>query len=127
VFGALLVCGVLQMLSNLMYVVQAWAGHDLVALSLTIGVENLTNGMGSAAFVTYLSGLCSVAFTATQYALLSSLAGVGRTILSAWGGTLASLLGWTPFFLLSTVLCVPGLLLLLWIMRRPTMGLRVPP
>lgn len=126
VFSALLVCGILQMLSNLMYVVQTWAGHDLVALSLTIGIENLTNGMGSAAFVTYLSGLCSVAFTATQYALLSSLAGVGRTILSAWGGKLASVLGWTPFFLLSTALCVPGLLLLLWIMRRPTAGLRAP-
>jgi len=126
VFGALLVCGVLQMLSNLMYVVQTWAGHDLVALALTIGVENLTNGMGSAAFVTYLSGLCNVTYTATQYALLSSLAGVGRTILSAWGGKLATLLGWTPFFFLSTVLCIPGLLLLLWIMRRPTLGLRVP-
>jgi len=96
VFRALLVCGVLQMLSNLMYAVQTWAGHDLVALSLSIGIENLTNGMGSAAFVTYLSGLCSVDFTATQYALLSSLAAVGRTILSAWGGKVASLLGWTP-------------------------------
>ena len=126
VFGALLVSGVLQMLSNLMYVVQAWAGHDLVALALTIGVENLTNGMGSAAFVTYLSGLCSVEFTATQYALLTSLAAAGRTILSAWGGKLASLLGWTPFFLLSTVLCIPALLLLLWIMRRRTIGLRAP-
>src|SRR5438046_8702317 len=83
--------------------------------------------MWSAAFVSYLSGLRNAAFTATQYALLSSLAGVGRTILSAWGGKLASALGWTPFFLLSTVLCVPGLLLLLGIMRRPTAGLRVPP
>jgi PAT family beta-lactamase induction signal transducer AmpG len=127
VFGALFVCGVLQMLSNLMYVLQTWSGHDLVALAVTIGVENLTNGMGSAAFVTYLSGLCNVTYTATQYALLSSLAGVGRTILSAWGGKLASLLGWTPFFLLSTVLCIPGLLLLLWIMRQPTLGLRAPP
>ena len=127
VYGALLVSGGLQMLSNLMYVVQTWAGHDLVALALTIGIENLTNGMGSAAFVTYLSGLCSVEFTATQYALLTSLAAAGRTILSAWGGKVASLLGWTPFFLLSTVLCIPGLLLLLWIMRRPTIGLRAPP
>jgi MFS transporter, PAT family, beta-lactamase induction signal transducer AmpG len=124
VFRGLLVCGVLQMLSNLMYAVQTWAGHDLLALSLTIGIENLTSGMGSAAFVTYLSGLCSVEFTATQYALLSSLPAVGRTILSAWGGKLASVLGWTPFFILSTALCVPGLLLLLWIMRRPMADLR---
>ena len=68
--------------------------------------------MGSAAFVAYLSGLCNVAFTATQYALLTSLAAIGRTTLSASGGTLADLLGWIPFFLLATVACLPGLLLL---------------
>src|SRR5437763_10624616 len=117
VFRALLYCGILQASSNLMYVVQAWAGHDVVLLAVTIGYENLTNGMGSAAFVSYLSGLCNVAFTATQYALLSSLAGVGRTILSAWGGKLADQIGWIPFFFVTTALCIPGLLLLVWIMR----------
>jgi MFS transporter, PAT family, beta-lactamase induction signal transducer AmpG len=106
------------MLSNLMYALQAWAGHHVLVLALTIGVENLTGGMGSAAFVAYLSGLCSIAFTATQYALLSSLAAVGRTTLSASGGALADALGWGPFFLLSTAACLPGLALLLWIMRR---------
>ena len=117
VMRALLVCGVLQMLSNLMYAVQVEAGHNLVALALTIGVENLTGGMGSAAFVAYLSGLCNVEFTATQYALLSSLAAVGRTTLSASGGALADALGWIPFFVLATAACLPGLILLLSIMR----------
>jgi PAT family beta-lactamase induction signal transducer AmpG len=117
VFRALLVCGVLQMLSNLMYALQLWAGHSLAVLAVTIGVENLTGAMGSAAFVAYLSGLCNVAFTATQYALLSSLAAVGRTTLAASGGALADALGWAPFFFLSTAACVPGLVLLLWIMR----------
>ncbi len=120
VMRALLVCGVLQMLSNLMYALQAWAGHDVPVLALTIGVENLTGGMGSAAFVAYLSGLCNIAFTATQYALLSSLAAVGRTTLSASGGALADILGWSSFFLLSTLACVPGLALLVWIMRERT-------
>jgi MFS transporter, PAT family, beta-lactamase induction signal transducer AmpG len=118
VMRALLVCGVLQMLSNLMYALQVCAGHNLVALAFTIGIENLTGGMGSAAFVAYLSGLCNIAFTATQYALLSSLAAVGRTTLSASGGALADALGWTPFFMLSTTACLPGLALLAWIMRR---------
>ena len=68
---------------------------------MTIGTENLTNGIGSAAFVAYLSGLCNVAFTATQYALLSSLATVGVNILSASGGWLADQLGWVEFFLVS--------------------------
>ncbi len=118
IFRALLISGVLQMLSNLMYMLQVWVGHDVPMLALTIGVENLTNGMGSAAFVAYLSGLCNVAFTATQYALLSSLATMGVNVLSASGGFLADALGWTPFFLVSTALCLPGLALLLWIMRR---------
>jgi MFS transporter, PAT family, beta-lactamase induction signal transducer AmpG len=118
VMRALLVCGVLQMLSNLMYALQASVGHNVPVLALTIGVENLTGGMGSAAFVAYLSGLCNIAFTATQYALLSSLAAVGRTTLSASGGALADVFGWAPFFLLSTAACLPGLVLLVWIMRE---------
>src|SRR5579862_4028496 len=118
VMRALLLCGVLQMLANLMYAVQVWAGHNQAALALTIGLENLLGGMGSAAFVAYLSGLCRLAFTATQYALLSSLAAVGRTTLSASGGALADAFGWVPFFLLSAVACLPGLLLLVWLMHR---------
>ncbi len=122
VMRALLVCGVLQMLSNLMYALQASVGHNVPVLALTIGVENLTGGMGSAAFVAYLSGLCNIAFTATQYALLSSLAAVGRTTLSASGGALADAFGWAPFFLLSTIACLPGLALLVWIMRGEGAG-----
>jgi PAT family beta-lactamase induction signal transducer AmpG len=118
VLRALLVSGVLQMLSNLMYVVQVLVGHHVPVLALTIGTENLTNGMGSAAFVAYLSGLCSVAFTATQYALLTSLASIGLNLLSASGGFLADQLGWIPFFLIATLACLPALALLCWIMRR---------
>ncbi|MFI4948307.1 MAG: AmpG family muropeptide MFS transporter [Alphaproteobacteria bacterium] len=118
VFRALLICGALQALSNLTYAVQVWAGHDLPMLTLTIAAENVTGGMASAAFVAYLSLLCSREFTATQYALLSSLATVGLNVLTASGGALAEALGWIPFFVLSTLLCVPSLLLLWWLMRR---------
>ncbi|HTQ34873.1 MAG TPA: AmpG family muropeptide MFS transporter [Stellaceae bacterium] len=117
-FASLLVCGGMQALSNLMYIAQLWAGHDVAMLAVTIGAENLTGGMASSAFVAYLSGLCSRDFTATQYALLSSLATVGLNVLAASGGYLAQTLGWMPFFLLSTAFCVPSLVLLLWIMRR---------
>ncbi len=118
VMRALLLTGVLQMLSNLMFVAQALVGHSVPMLMLTIGVENLSGGMGSAAFVAYLSSLCSLAYTATQYALLSSLAAVARTTLSSAGGAMAQALGWIPFFALSTLAAVPGLLLLVWLMRR---------
>jgi len=119
VFRALFICGGLQAVSNLMYAMQVWAGHDLTMLAVTIGGENLTGGMASSAFVAYLSGLCSRAFTATQYALLSSLATVGLNVLAASGGALAQALGWVPFFVLCTALCAPALILLLWLMRQP--------
>jgi PAT family beta-lactamase induction signal transducer AmpG len=119
VFRALLIGGGLQALSNLMYAAQFWAGHDVAMLTVTIAAENVTGGMASAAFVAYLSNLCSREFTATQYALLSSLATVGLNVLSASGGALAEALGWIPFFVVCTVFCAPALLLLLWLMRRP--------
>jgi len=119
VLRALLWCGILQMLSNLMFAVQAKAGHDIVVLFATIGLENFSGGMGSAAFVAYLSVLCNVAYTATQYALLSSFMAFGRTVLSSTSGWVAVYLhDWALFFVASTVLAVPGLLLLLWMMRR---------
>jgi len=117
VFRSLLVCGVLQMLSNLMFALQALVGYNLAFLTATIAIENITGGMGSAAFVAYLSSLCNVAYTATQYALLSSLAAMGRTVLSSWGGILAERLDWLLFFLITTAAAVPGLLLLIWLGR----------
>ncbi|HVC56675.1 MAG TPA: AmpG family muropeptide MFS transporter [Stellaceae bacterium] len=127
VFRALLLSGALQALSNLMYAVQVWAGHDVGVLTLAISSENLTGGMASAAFVAYLSLLCSRDFTATQYALLSSLATVGLNVLAASGGALAEALGWIPFFVLSTLACLPSLALLVWIMRRAPAGAVVQP
>jgi PAT family beta-lactamase induction signal transducer AmpG len=118
----LFIGGVLQALSNLMYVAQVLAGHDNAMLAVSIFTENFTNGMGSAAFVAYLSSLCNTAFTATQYALFSSLAALPTRLLSAPSGWLVDRLDWTPFFLLTTVICVPGLLVLLWLMRRPALS-----
>jgi len=118
VLRALLWCGILQMLSNLMFAAQALAGHDIVVLFATIGLENFSGGMGSAAFVAYLSVLCNIAYTATQYALLSSFMAFGRTFLSSSSGWIADHVDWVQFFVLSTFLAVPGLLLLIWMMRR---------
>jgi MFS transporter, PAT family, beta-lactamase induction signal transducer AmpG len=119
IMTGLLVGGVLQMLSNLMYVAQVLVGHDTTMLAVSIFTENFTNGMGSAAFVAYLSSLCSVAFTATQYALFSSLTALPRSFLSAPSGWLVDRIDWIPFFLLTTAAALPGLLVLLWLMRRP--------
>jgi len=116
-FRALLFAGVLQMLGNLLYIALFSAGHDNLMLALSIFGENFTSGMASAAFVAYLSSLCSAAFTATQYALFSSLAAVPARFLSAPSGFLVDRIDWIPFFLVATLACLPSLLLLL-AMRR---------
>ena len=118
VLRALLLCGILQSAGNLFYVLQAVGGHRLDYLAMCVAAENLTGAMAGAALVAYLSDLCSPAFTATQYALLSSLASVGRTMIASSGGVLADRFGWVNFFLLTTVATVPALVLLVWIARR---------
>lgn len=118
IFRALLICGALQMASNLMFALQATVGADAWMLTATIAAENFSGGMGTAAFVAYLSRLCSFAFTATQYALFSSLASVGRTVLSSGGGWLADRLDWFWFFVASAGCALPGLIVLVYLMRR---------
>ncbi|MFP6748829.1 MAG: AmpG family muropeptide MFS transporter [Alphaproteobacteria bacterium] len=118
IMASLLWCGLLQMFSNLMFAIQAMVGHDLSMLAATIAVENVAGGMGTAAFVAYLSSLCNIAYTATQYALFSSLMAVARTALSAPGGALAESTSWVTFFLLTTVAALPGLVLLWWLIRH---------
>ncbi|MCG8544633.1 MAG: AmpG family muropeptide MFS transporter [Alphaproteobacteria bacterium] len=118
ILKSLLICGILQAASNLVFALQAWIGYSVPMLTVTIGVENLTGGMGTTAFVAYLSSLCNLSYTATQYALLSSAAATGRTVLAAGGGWLADQTGWLDFFLLTTLAALPGLLLLLVIMWR---------
>ncbi|MCW9033093.1 MAG: AmpG family muropeptide MFS transporter [Rhodospirillales bacterium] len=117
IMRGLLVCGVLMGASNLIFVFQALAGHDLWVLTLTIAIENITTGMGTTAFVAYLSSLCNVAYTATQYALLTSLMGFSRTIMSSGSGWLADQVEWVTFFLITTAAAVPGLLLLVWMIK----------
>lgn len=136
--GALWTAGILQMVSNLMFAVQAVAGDHLGVLAATIGLENLAGGMGTAAFVAYLSRLCDVRYTATQYAVLTSCMAAARTVLSSpagwlvehvnWGGAWALVaapppeawagrVDWIGFFLLTTFAAVPGLLLLVRLSR----------
>jgi len=112
---SLWICGGVQMLSNLIFAVQAQVGYDPGMLAIVFAIENLAGGMGTAAFVAYLSGLCNLTYTATQYALLSAVASVGRTLLAAPAGRLAEMLDWLPFFLVTTVAALPGLAFLLWI------------
>jgi PAT family beta-lactamase induction signal transducer AmpG len=117
-YRSLLIGGILHGASNLMFAVQAMAGHDLGMLTLTIFVDHFTGGLSAAALVGYLSSLCNVAFTATQYALLSSLAALPSKLMSSPAGWLADRMDWVSFFVLMTLAAVPGILMVLWLMRR---------
>jgi PAT family beta-lactamase induction signal transducer AmpG len=109
----------LQMASNLVFTWQAVVGVNMWALTLTIIVENFTGAIGTVIFVAYLSALCnSPLHTATQYALLTALAAVGRTYLSAGAGYVAQRTGWPAFFVVSTLTALPSLALLVWLQQR---------
>ncbi|HEY7749996.1 MAG TPA: MFS transporter [Aestuariivirgaceae bacterium] len=128
VFRALLIGGILQAVTNLAFAYVAAKGHDLPALAIAITADNIAGGAAGAALVAYLSSLCNIAFTATQYALLTSFMAQGRTSLSAGSGWLAAHTDWITFWSLTALLAIPGLLLLLWIMRLypglPSPGIR---
>ena len=111
--------GVFQAISNLAFAWLAFAGHSQWALALAISVENFTGAIGTVIFVAYLSALCqSPLHTATQYALLTAFAAIGRTYLSAGAGYIAQTTGWPAFFVLSVLVAVPSLALLGWLQHR---------
>jgi MFS transporter, PAT family, beta-lactamase induction signal transducer AmpG len=97
-----------------------WDGYMAFAsLAGSVGVENLATGIGGAAFVAYMSMLCGNRnYTATQYALLSSLANQARVGLSAPAGFAVAAVGWVWYYIIATALAIPGLILLWWLMRR---------
>jgi PAT family beta-lactamase induction signal transducer AmpG len=146
---SLLLFGVLQMVSNLGFWWLAVAGKGLMpglvlpafdwgfvqlahptpvdgGLLMVIAFENLSGGMGTAAFVAFLMSLCNQRFTATQYALLSAFASVGRVWVGPLAGVLAESIGWPAFFIVSTVAALPALWMLWW-MRDSVRSLEIDP
>jgi PAT family beta-lactamase induction signal transducer AmpG len=142
---SLLIFGVLQMLGNLGFwwlslhgrgalpglVIPPfdWGFVKLAAatpvdggLLMAIASENVTSGMGTAAFVAFLMSLCNRRYSATQFALLSAFASVGRVWVGPLAGVLAQSIGWPAFFIVSTIVALPALTLLL-VLRGPIVRL----
>ncbi len=115
-FRSLMAFGVLQMVSNLSFMVLAWTGKNYFMMIFAIAFENLSGGMGSAAFVALIMALCNKRYSATQFALLSSISALGRVFISPSAGYVVNLTGWAFFFFLTTLTALPGLLLL-WYLR----------
>lgn len=114
---SLLFFGILQAVSNLAFMGLAWVGKSYEALAASVIIENVTGGMGTAAFVALVMSLCDHRYTATQFALLSSLEALGRVFSGRPSAEAVSLLGWGWFFFLSFLLALPGCWLV-WHYRR---------
>lgn len=117
-FRSLWYFGILQMVSNLSFMVLAIIGKSYPAMIVAVAFENLAGGMGSTAFVAFVMALCNKRFSATQFALLSSLAVLGRVVISPTSGYIVSYVGWASFFLFTTVTALPGLILLLYLKKE---------
>ena len=110
---SLWIFGLLQALSTAGFALLARIGHSIPALSVVIAFENLSSGMGTAAYVAFMASITNKKFTATQYALLTSLMGIPRVLASAPTGFFAKHIGWGSFFIACTLIAIPGMLLLL--------------
>lgn len=113
-FHSLLIFGILQAVSNLSFILLAWTGKSYGMLVFAIAFENLSGGMGTSAFISLFMALCNHQYSATQYALLSSLSTLGRTFITPTSGYMVEWVGWPIFFFVTTLTAIPGLGLLLW-------------
>jgi PAT family beta-lactamase induction signal transducer AmpG len=115
---ALLITGLVQSSVMGMYVVLAYSPGQVGVLYGTVFIESFAGGLADAAFIAYLSGLCSVAFTATQYALLSSVAAIGLRTIGGFTGFLAEAVGFPVFYMICTLAAWPSMGIMIWLLRR---------
>ncbi|HYR32712.1 MAG TPA: MFS transporter [Burkholderiales bacterium] len=115
---SVLISLVLMAVSNLSFAGLAAAGHTNVGMAAAVGFENFASGIGGVTVVAYLSALCNLRFTATQYALLSALASIaGRFLTATTGGAMINAMGYVNFYVLTTIVALPGVFLF-WYMIR---------
>jgi len=117
-FRSLLIFGVLQAVSNLSFVLMAQLGKNWIMFVFTITFENLCGGMGTTAFVALLMSLCNKNFSATQYALLSSLSAIARVLVGPTAGILVEKFGWANFFAFTFLTAIPGIVLLFFLRKN---------
>ncbi len=117
-YRSLLLFGIVQALTNLLYSLLAATGKSTILMVVALGFDNFAGGMGAAAFVAFLMGLCDVRFSAFQYALLSALASVARNFLGPPAAYAVDAVGWSTFFVITFFTAIPGLILLVLLRRQ---------
>lgn len=117
-FKALFLSGILMMVTNLGFAWLSMGEAEQWRLAVAIGLENFATGLGTTVIIAYYASLCNINFTATQFALISSLGNQGRTLLGAPSGFVAEAVGWVEFFIFATLLAIPGLILLMILWKK---------
>lgn len=118
IYKCLLWFGVLQAVSTAGFIWLAYTGDDIVVLTAVIAFENLSAGLGTAAYIGFIASLTDKRFTATQFALLTSFMGMPRVFAAAPTGYMVGTFGWSGFFLFCTLIALPGIILIIWLHRR---------
>jgi MFS transporter, PAT family, beta-lactamase induction signal transducer AmpG len=118
----LMISCILQSLSNLLFIPIIYNPSDITYLAMAISIDNFCGSISNIAIIVYLSSLCNINFTASQYALLSSLSAVGRTFLSAPSGYIVEMLGWNGFFIFSVFLCVPAIVIMMFLKYKESIS-----
>ncbi len=112
--------GILQSVSTAGFVWLVYMGNDILALTTVIAFENLSAGLGTAAYIGFIASLTDKRFTATQFALLTSFMGMPRVFAAAPTGYMVDAFGWSSFFLFCTLIAIPGIILIVWLHNRLT-------
>lgn len=118
IYRSLWIFGIFQAVSTVAFAILAHTGFSIPLLAMVVTLENLASGMAGASYAAYMASLCDKRYTATQYALFSSLIGVTRVVFVSGSGYMAEHLGWTNFFITCALLATPGLLLLLRLRKK---------
>lgn len=115
---SLIIAGIAQSVTNIAFIWLNHQGHDVMAFTIAITIENVAAGVGTAVLVGYLSNLCNKQYSATQYALLSSASGLFSHSIVMYGGLIQDKIGWDLYFAMTVVLAIPGLFLLYFLHQR---------
>lgn len=118
IMKTMLIAGFIHILSNGFFILLALKGHSIPVLYVTVISENISSGIMTSGFVAYLSRLCNIAFSGTQYALFSSLMAVTRVLVQTSSGWLAENFGWINFFIMASIAALPALFLLMYLMKK---------
>jgi PAT family beta-lactamase induction signal transducer AmpG len=122
VMRILLLGAILSAATNILFIVQAHLGNDLDFLKLVIAADNLSAGLAGAAFVAYLSSLTNISFTATQYAIFSSLMTLLPKVIGGYSGAIVNATNYQTFFLITALMGIPVILLIIYLIYRPPLA-----